>query len=91
MSLLVLNQNGSIEIDAHNPLILHQNSRIGWFGCWLILMPQTKGLSSLPSAKRTTRLYLWKDSFSAVDYSRLCRHILKNKTAAQQVIPEELR
>jgi len=89
---LVLNQNGTVEIDALCPLILHQNSRIGWFGCWLILTPLSTALSSARLSKTPKRLFLYKDRFSAIDYSRLCRHILKNKCAAsRKVMFEELK
>jgi hypothetical protein len=77
---LVLHGNGKVAIDEQTELYTHPHSRIGWFGCWLILIKTSNNLKDSHSSKLSNRVYIFEDQLSSRDYSRLCRHILKSKT-----------
>ncbi|WP_353517489.1 protein YgfX [Thalassotalea sp. SU-HH00458] len=70
---LVLHNNGLIDCDRHSQLSLHLNSRIGWFGCWLILID-----SRSKQLVNPIKLFIFKDSLSPRDYCRLSRAVLSN-------------
>jgi hypothetical protein len=84
---LVIYDNGLIDYDFQVNLSLHINSRIGWFGCWLILIDHVKHDEAEP-IKQTfnfinkkvvpVKIFIFKDSLSMQDYSRLTRKILSN-------------
>ena len=70
---LVLYDNGLIDCDCHSHLSLHINSRIGWFGCWLILIDNRSNLNLQP-----IKIFIFKDCLSQQDYARLARTVLSN-------------
>jgi hypothetical protein len=70
---LVLYDNGLIDCDCHSHLSLHVNSRIGWFGCWLILIDNRCKLHV-----KLIKIFIFKDSLSQQDYARLARAVLSN-------------
>ncbi|MDO6446584.1 hypothetical protein Q4493_12440 [Colwellia sp. 1_MG-2023] len=70
---LVLHENGLIDCDRYNHLSLHINSRIGWLGCWLILIDNSSKILGKP-----IKIFIFKDSLSQQDYCRLSRTILSN-------------
>lgn len=70
---LVLYDNGLIDCDHRSHLSLHINSRIGWFGCWLILIDNPCKLPVKP-----IKIFIFKDSLSQQDYARLARTVLSN-------------
>lgn len=74
---LVLYSNGLIDFEDDINLSLHPNSRIGWFGCWLILIKDENSLLNNKN-QQLIKVYISKNSVSDADYSRLSRHILKN-------------
>lgn len=78
---LVLNSNGSIEYDQQKNLCLHHNSRVGWLGCWVILntdITHAQKHSSVTFAK----FFIFNDSLSDIDHSRLSRAIKQNHLSA---------
>ncbi|MCO4799756.1 MAG: hypothetical protein KC484_11090 [Colwelliaceae bacterium] len=77
LNKLVLYPNGLIDFEHDINLSLHLNSRIGWFGCWLILKKDENSLLNNKN-QQLIKVYISKNSVSDVDYSRLSRHILQN-------------
>lgn len=81
----------SIAISSHGEVIINQkwhyqlvaNSRVGWFGCWLVLQSQADGL-----AQKTLTRFFAKQQFSPRDYARLTRCVLRNRIEAPSVKPE---
>ena len=85
---LVLHDNGLIDYDSQTSFSLHINSRIGWFGCWLILINELKtdeqkinikSRSTYKKKSKSIKLFIFKDSLSSQDYARLTRKILSNR------------
>jgi len=74
--LLVLHINGEVECRVGSNFTLNVNSRIGWFGCWLLLIKDNENNDSSLTAKQKHSQFVFKDSLSASDYARLCRYIL---------------
>lgn len=84
---LVLHDNGLIDFDSQTSLSLHINSRIGWFGCWLILINELKAdeqkikiqrRSTYKKKSKSIKIFIFKDSLTTQDYARLTRKILSN-------------
>jgi hypothetical protein len=74
--LIVLHFDGTIDCQYGANYTIMRNSRIGWFGCWLLLK---KVNDDSPSSAFTLKhtLFVYRDSLYSQDYCRLCRHILK--------------
>ena len=65
-----LTMQGQLSINQQAFTLL-PSSRIGWFGCWLVLNPQ-------PETNTTKReVFIFKDSLNQQDYRRLCRWLLR--------------
>ena len=84
---LVLHRDGLIDYGEYKGLTLGINSRIGWLGCWLILIQPSinEELSSkqkflLFDSKRIKpmKVFIFKDSLSVRDYARLSQQVLAN-------------
>jgi len=67
-------------LGANDEWSIHPNSRIGWFGCWLVLIQKTDSTNpeSINHTKIIRRLFFFYDQFSKEDYARLCRLVNKN-------------
>jgi len=76
----VLHPNGQVDCLAGKEYSLHRNSRIGWLGCWLILIPLNKS-STKKTDKKNIRYFIFNDSISHQDYSRLTRYVIRAKTS----------
>lgn len=89
----VLYENGLIDFEFQSNLKLHANSRIGWFGCWLVLANESsevyaptpkkpdihlKSVIEDIKSRKPIKMFFFKDSLSELDYSRLSRQILSN-------------
>jgi hypothetical protein len=74
---LVLHPNGQVDCVGGKEYCLHRNSRVGWFGCWLVLIPLKKREN-----KSTIRYFIFNDSINPQDRSRLTRHLLRAKKYA---------
>lgn len=66
--------SGICQFDQYNQWKIAGNSRINWLGCYLVLV------SNNSEKKLKQTLFIYRDSVSKKDYSRLCRIILKVKT-----------
>lgn len=84
----MLYDNGLIDCNLQSNLTLHINSRVGWFGCWLILNNELKtDRKAIDRQNRTFNLkkskpikhFIFKDSLSEEDYARLSRIVLSNQ------------
>ena len=73
---LILEQTGKVQCLAGNNYQIHPSSRVGWWGCWLILVNNQVGQQA---AKKVT-YFIFAEQCSSRDYARLCRTILRNKT-----------
>ncbi|WP_350226388.1 protein YgfX [Thalassotalea sediminis] len=68
-----LGQKGVVELLPSHLYMLTSGSRIGWFGCWLHLYTLNN------QSNQVKRFFIFKDSMSRRDYTRLCRYILRFK------------
>jgi hypothetical protein len=78
--LLVLHHSGAVDCQQGTDFNIHPNSRIGWFGCWLTLKQHSNRVDFVSTDKQIASQFVYRDSVSASDYSRLCRQILKATT-----------
>jgi len=78
---LILFTDGRVIVDGGEQQLIGGNSRLGWNGLWLELLP----LQEMPSKKnnRITRLFFFKDQLSSTDYCRLSRYVLKINSYTQ--------
>lgn len=72
---LSLNSNGTIIFSDSVVWKIHVSSRVGWFGCWLLLTQ----LDDNTIEKNSRRIFLFSDQCEPQDYARLSRLILKLK------------
>jgi len=70
-----LDNNGKCTFYNLREFQLDVSSRVGWFGCWLVLVPALKIKQNNPKQY----LFLFSSSVSALDYSRISRVIRKIK------------
>lgn len=68
---IVIQLDGHIEVE-HNQYEMHVNSRVGLFGCWLVLQ------NSFNKKLKPDTLFIVKNSVSKQSYARLCRIINRN-------------
>lgn len=81
IALLELYDEKKVTCGDSNKKLLHVNSRVGFLGCWLVFI-DSEGAKKKQPKESTYQLFLFKDQFSAKDYSRLCRYIIKNAQTA---------
>ncbi|NQZ81601.1 MAG: hypothetical protein HRT52_11350 [Colwellia sp.] len=75
-----IENDGKCTFSGHQEFQLGINSRVGWFGCWLVLMPVNKGRN-----KAFKYQFLFKNSVSSQSYSRISRIIKRLKYHARKV------
>lgn len=75
--VLVLHQSGAIDCQQGTDFTISSNSRIGWFGCWLLLKQNCGQVDFFRTDRLTACQFVYRDSVSASDYSRVCRQILR--------------
>jgi len=76
----IIENDGKCTFSEHQEFQLGMNSRVGWFGCWLVLIP-------LKSDRNNTVKYqfLFKNSISSQSYSRISRIIKRLKHHARKI------
>jgi len=74
-----LDNNGKCIFYNYQEFQLDVSSRVGWFGCWLVLTPSLKNKKD----DSVQYLFLIKDSVSSQNYSRISRVIKKLKYLAK--------
>lgn len=67
-----INNMGLCVFDNNNELQLHPSSRVSFLGCWLVFCENERACES-ESLNKATHLYIFKDSLSDTDFSRLAR------------------
>jgi hypothetical protein len=72
-----LNSRGICSFKGDNYYQLQENSRFSFLGCWLILEPISVANSMLNNKNegRKITLFIYRDSLSQQDFSRLCNVI----------------
>lgn len=66
----IIGDDGSIEFSVDEQYLISSSSRVCFWGVLLRLETESK--------LKTNQLYIFKDSVSTADYSRLCRLVYKN-------------
>jgi hypothetical protein len=70
----VIDNDGKCVFSEHQEFQLDASSRVGWFGCWLVLTSFV-----VSNNKEVKYLFLFKNSISSQDYSRMSRIIKRLK------------
>jgi hypothetical protein len=73
-----LTSQGMCTFDGESYYQLQLNSRLSFLGCWLNFISTIEG--SMPSDKRVKKIFIYRDSLSEQDFSRISR-ILKSLTS----------
>jgi hypothetical protein len=84
----IIGNEGKCILAEHQTFQLDVHSRVGWFGCWLVL---TSTSSVAVSHEKVVRhLFLFKNSVSLQDYSRISRIIKRLKHSAKNSQPTSI-
>jgi hypothetical protein len=92
VDIFSIDLNGQIKLNNEDSFSLLPNSRVSFIGCWLVMLNQDHaendlGTKELPNKghKKSLKHYkfIFKDSLSHQDYSRLRRIISTLKHASQ--------